>query len=119
MVSSLEPLSDDHAPPRVMTETEARRSAPVASATKEALPQKPAAISVQNPRILYLRVTSTEDAKWKKALNILEIFEGSLPVSVYDASRSTYEKLSLGFDCTEYTLRELISILGKENVVLK
>ena len=59
------------------------------------------------------------DPKWKKALNILEIFEGELPVSVYDASTAAYQKLSLGFDCSDYTLNELISILGKENVVLK
>ena len=114
LVSTLEPLLDDHAPPRVMPEAEARASS--------ASPQKvvpPATRPVERTRILYLRVPSLDDPKCKKVLNILEIFEGDLPVSLYDASTAKYQKLSLGFDCSEYTLNELISILGKENVVLK
>ncbi|MBQ8357181.1 MAG: DNA polymerase III subunit alpha [Clostridia bacterium] len=120
LVSALEPLLDDHAPPRVMPEAEARKnvSQPIRPAVKRSEPTT-ALPQIANARILYLRVPSLEDKKWKKALNILEIFDGSLPVSVYDASNAAYQKLSMGFDCTEYTLRELISILGKENVVLK
>lgn len=71
------------------------------------------------PRILYLRVPSFLSPEWKKASNLLEIFEGGLPVSVYDASQKTYHKQQLGFDCTPYTLGELQKILGAENVVLK
>ena len=114
LISSLEPLLDDHAPPRVMPEAEARAKP---AAKQNAVPMRSRPIS--EARILYLRVPSLSDPKWKKALNILEIFEGELPVSVYDASTAAYQKLSLGFDCSDYTLNELISILGKENVVLK
>ena len=113
LVSALEPLLDDHAPPRVMPEAEARAGA----TAKKVVP--PAYRPTKRARILYLRVPSLDDPKCKKALNILEIFEGDLPVSLYDASTAKYQKLSLGFDCSEYTLNELISILGKENVVLK
>ena len=118
LVSVLEPLLDDHAPPRVMPEAEARRQSPtqsVASAEHLRVTVPP------NPKILYLRVpTMTEnDPKWRKAKAILDIFEGVLPVSVYDASQSAYHKMETGFDLSPYTLQELISILGKENVVLK
>ena len=57
--------------------------------------------------------------KYLRAKNLLEIFEGNVPVSVFDASTKTYHKQQLGFDCTVYTLRELQKILGAENVVPK
>ena len=70
-------------------------------------------------KILYLRVPSLTDPLWHRARNILEIFEGALPVSVYDTATSTYQKQELGFDCTPYTLSELAEILGADNVVAK
>ncbi|MBQ9778619.1 MAG: hypothetical protein IJW22_06810, partial [Clostridia bacterium] len=76
-------------------------------------------VTPEKAKILYLRVPSMSDPRWRRARNILEIFEGSLPVSVYDASKSSYEKQQIGFDCTAYTLRELAEILGDDNVVLK
>lgn len=72
-----------------------------------------------NARILYLRVPSLDDAKWKKAKNILDIFDGTLPVSVYDSTEKAYHRLSVGFALSPYTFRELCEILGAENVVLK
>ncbi|MBR7181388.1 MAG: DNA polymerase III subunit alpha, partial [Clostridia bacterium] len=86
-------------------------------------PAKPSAakkaVSPENAKILYLRVPSLQDGKWKKAKNLLEIFEGELPVSVYDASSASYTKLEGGFDCTAYTVAALVEILGADNVVLK
>ena len=76
-------------------------------------------ISPQKAKILYLRVPSMDSREWSRARNILEIFEGTLPVSVYDTASATYQKQSLGFDCTAYTLGELVEILGADNVVLK
>lgn len=73
----------------------------------------------EHPKILYLRVSSMNDIKWRKAKNLLEIFDGMLPVSVYDASDAVYHKLPSGFDCTPFTLSELSDILGAENVVAK
>ncbi len=110
-VSSVTPLLDDHAPPRVMQEAEIRQSKPVQTAPTVQIPKE--------PKILYLRVASAEDPKCRKALNMVEIFEGALPVSLYDAAKGTYHRLEGGFDLTRFTLNELISILGKENVVLK
>lgn len=73
----------------------------------------------QTPKILYLRVPDLKSEQWLRAKNLLEIFEGELPVSVFDASQKSYHKQSLGFDCTAYTVRELQKLLGAENVVLK
>jgi DNA polymerase-3 subunit alpha len=118
LVSALEPLIDDHAPPRVMQETELRRDPRPQEKprTGTPLPKLP-----PNPKILYLRVPSTaqSDPKWKRVKVVLDIFDGDLPVSVYDASTASYQKMEIGFDLSPFTLQELISILGKENVVLK
>ena len=114
LVSAILPLQDDHAPPRVMPETEARQGNTQGRSVEEKAP-----VRLSAAKILYLRVPSLQDKKWEKAKNILEIFEGALPVSVYDASSKSYRKQELGFDLSEFTLNELISILGRENVVLK
>ena len=73
----------------------------------------------QNAKILYLRVPDLACRAFLRAKNLLEIFEGALPVSVFDASTKTYHKQTLGFDCTPYTVGELQKILGAENVVLR
>ncbi|MGM9631665.1 MAG: DNA polymerase III subunit alpha [Eubacteriales bacterium] len=68
---------------------------------------------------LYLRVESFESEGFAKAKNIVEIFEGEVPVIFYDSSRKEYKPSGLGLDATEYTVAELVSILGRDNVVLK
>ena len=80
---------------------------------------KNASVMPQSVKILYLRVPHLSSAAFLRAKNILDIFEGNVPVSVYDASTKTYHKQQNGFDCTAYTLRELQKILGAENVVPK
>ena len=99
------------------------KSIPRAPAAEVATEEKPQAgnspVFRPDARILYLRVPSLSDAKWRKAKNILDIFDGALPVSVYDSTDKTYHKLPVGFACSPYTLRELSEILGAENVVLK
>ncbi len=87
--------------------------------TRQEPPTRPVAVAPQNAKILYLRVPNFDCAEWKKAQKILDLFDGALPVSVYDASHKTYHKQTMGFDCTAYTLAELQKILGTENVVLK
>jgi DNA polymerase-3 subunit alpha len=80
---------------------------------------KKSSASFGSVKILYLRVPSLTDPLFRRAKNLLEIFEGALPVSIFDASTKTYHKQTLGFDCTPYTLGELQKILGTENVVPK
>lgn len=68
---------------------------------------------------LYLRVPSLESEEFQKAKNLVEIFEGSVAVIFYDTSKKEYHPAGIGFDATDYTVSELISLLGEENVVLK
>lgn len=84
-----------------------------------AVSKKPQPSAPRSPKILYLRVPSFSSEEWKRVSNLLGIFEGTLPVSVYDASSKSYHKQETGVDCTPYTIGELQKILGAENVVLK
>lgn len=112
IVSALSPLPENG---------KAAPAVPAAYADKATCAEK----SVQAPvfradaKILYLRVPSLEDVKWKKAKNILDIFDGTLPVAVYDDTKKIYHKMPVGFACSPFTLGELADILGTENVVLK
>ena len=98
------------------------------SLKKTAEAEKPKPIATQPPRsgvaperarIIYLRVPSLEDPIWKKVKTILEIFEGAVPVAVYDNVTSSYHRQEIGFDPTQFTVNELVALLGAENVVLK
>ena len=112
MVSRIEELYDN--------ETMKNRPQPVQKAPVQAQNSaKAASVMPQNVKILYLRVPDLVSDVFLRAKNLLDIFEGNTPVSVFDASTKTYHKQEMGFDCTPYTLRELQKILGAENVVPK
>ena len=68
---------------------------------------------------LFLRVPDMQSQKLKKCLNLVEIFAGEIPVSVYDASESKYHMYSHGVALSAFILNEFREILGNENVVLK
>ena len=110
LVSAIEELPDNDTYVK-----RAQQSKSAATARETARPIAPPS----QPRILYLRVPDMQSPLWKRAKNLLEIFEGALPVSVFDASDKSYHKQKLGFDCTAYTIGELQKILGADNVVLK
>ena len=108
LVSRFEELADN--------EVMKNRPQPV---QKNAAAVKTAAVAPSNAKILYLRVPDLSCELFRRVKNLLEIFDGALPVSIFDASTKTYHKQALGFDLTDYTLRELQKILGAENVVPK
>jgi DNA polymerase-3 subunit alpha len=68
---------------------------------------------------LFLRVPDLFGEKYRKALNIVEIFEGYIPVFFYDSSGKKYHAFQKGVNLTPSVLRELENIIGKENVVPK
>ena len=68
---------------------------------------------------VYIRVPDFNCDLFKKARNIVEIFEGDKRVIFYDSSNSKAVNFPLGIDATPYVISELISLLGKENVVPK
>jgi len=72
------------------------------------------------PQKLYLRVPDMEGIVFKKAKNIVDIFnEGTVKVIFYDSSSSKYSEYSERMFYSEYAIRELKGIIGNENVVIK
>lgn len=69
---------------------------------------------------LVLRVPSMESAEAKKAVNLIEIFSGSIQVLFYDSRKAAYQKIANnGADGSESLLKELTELLGRENVVIQ
>jgi DNA polymerase-3 subunit alpha len=68
---------------------------------------------------IYLRVPTIDSTEFAHAKNLVEIFEGVVEVIFYDNSTKQYKSSGLGFDATEYTVKQLKNVLGDENVVIK
>jgi DNA polymerase-3 subunit alpha len=72
-------------------------------------------------RGLFLKISKENEVKTERIKNLLSIFEGDLPVYFYHEETREYE--FLGKDnliwVNEPLKQELISILGKDNVVLQ
>lgn len=75
--------------------------------------------SVPKVKKLYLRVPKKDSVQYKKAENLVGIFEGNTPVVYYDAETGKYFAREGGMYLTDYLFAELCSYLGKENVVFK
>lgn len=74
------------------------------------------------PRTLYLRVPSTaeDDLLYRRARNLVQIFDGMLPCVFYDSDAKKYlREQALGVDASPYVVAQLRELLGDENVVLK
>ena len=82
-------------------------------------PVKQASAPATPPKRLFLRVPSTSDHAYFKALNLCELFEGEFPAFFYFADEKRYERDPLGIALSDYVLRQLKDILGEENVILK
>lgn len=74
---------------------------------------------IRSARILYLRVPSLSDTLCKQVLTMLSKQAGALPVSIFDASTSTYHRQKDGIALTPRIFTALVEALGRENVVLK
>ncbi len=68
---------------------------------------------------LYLRLPCVDDLLWKKACNLVEIFDGATPVTLYDTATATYHPMPHGIALSAFVFSQLVSLLGEENVVLK
>ncbi len=71
------------------------------------------------PKKLYLRVPSRNSDEFKKAVNLVDIFDGSTPVVFYSADTSSYFSYSRGINISDYVAEELSHLLGGKNVILK
>ncbi|MBQ5892638.1 MAG: hypothetical protein IIW78_00115, partial [Clostridia bacterium] len=79
----------------------------------------PALEGLSQARRLFLRVPSLEDVRYRKAKNIVELFEGDFPVYFYDASTKTYSTEAMGMERSRYAVEQLRTLLGEENVIWK
>jgi len=71
-------------------------------------------------RTLYLRVPSVDSTEYRRALALVEIFDGAVPVVFYDMSEKKYLKISgRGVADTQFVISELTELLGSVNVVIK
>jgi DNA polymerase-3 subunit alpha len=101
--------------PRPSVPTPAPEPRPAAPAAKAApQPALPA-----HPTKLFLRVPDRESVLFRKAENLIAIFEGTLPVQFYDGAAASYFPAAGRLALTPYVYRELCALLGEENVVVR
>jgi len=69
---------------------------------------------------IFLRVESLKSPECRRALAVAEIFEGAVPVILYDKEKGDYVKERIiTTSATPFVLGELKDILGAENVVAR
>lgn len=77
------------------------------------------AINIGTASRLYLKVPDMEGMTWRKVENLIEIFDGMLPVVIFNQKEGKYLNCSRGLMRSSVCLEELAALLGKENVVLR
>jgi len=106
-------------PETVKTELETTRELmPRVQKTTEAA-STPTSRQSEPPKRLFLRVPDTKSVTYCKALNLVELFDGSFPVYFFFADEKRYETTPHGMSLSDYVLEELRALLGAENVILK
>jgi len=80
---------------------------------------RPIPVPPQHINKLYLRVPDMECHTFRKVKNLIEIFDGFIPVIYYDNSTKQYIPSERRISLTPVCHAELISLLGAENVVPK
>ena len=71
-------------------------------------------------KTLYLRVDKRGSTLFKKAMNLVEIFEGKTKVIFYDSEQKQYIAVNgIGIDLSEKTVSFFKELLGEQNVILK
>ena len=106
-----------------MAGASAAQSPPAPAQPRATAPKSPeprAAVARQMPQKIYLRVPDMSGEVFKKAKNMVDIFnEGTVTVIFYDSSTAKYSEYSERMFYSEYAIRELKGIIGEDNVVIK
>ena len=124
LINKLEALVEDarFTPEMVASATPtAQERVPVQSASARSPKPAQSAASARSaaPRRLFLRVPSRKDAKYLKALNLCELFEGEFPSFFYFADEKSYDTAPHGVAMSDYVMRQMTDLLGAENVILQ
>ncbi len=101
----------------------AAQSTPVPTQPRVTAPKAPdprVSVARQMPQKIYLRVPDMSGEVFKKAKNMIDIFnEGTVKVIFYDSSTEKYSEYSERMYYSEYAILELRKIIGDDNVVVK
>ena len=103
-----------HMTPEVSAPAKPERTQNAPSTQRAAAPMQNAA-----PKRLFLRVPSAKSREFYKALNLLEIFEGTFPAFFFYADEKRYDTEAHGFAISDYVITQFKALLGDENVILK
>jgi len=115
LVSAVHPLLENGAfVPKKPEEKKPKAAEPKPEPPLAKAPQRQTPITK-----LYLRVPTLDCDQYRKAKNLVEIFEGTVRVIFYDTSSAQYVPTDLSVDASPFVLNELSALLGKENVVAK
>ncbi|MBR2722570.1 MAG: DNA polymerase III subunit alpha [Clostridia bacterium] len=118
LVQSMDALIENGRFVATAPQKEAEREGGRATAAPSLSPAS-ASAPIAQARRLFLRVPDKRGMLYRKAENLLRLFDGEFPVFFFDASNREYDKTPVGVALSPYVLEELISLLGEENVILK
>ena len=74
----------------------------------------------KNPPGLYLKVNSKEDTAYKKAMQYIAIFDGTMPLHIYfkDEKKLFHAPVSQRVDVNQPLVNALEDVLGEENIAV-
>ena len=98
--------------------TVSQSASPKASASRASVPRETEGRAT--PKKIYLRVPDMSGEVFKKAKNMVDIFnEGTVTVIFYDSTTAKYSEYRERLFYSEYAVNELKKIIGDDNVVVK
>lgn len=103
-------LREDEEPKIICDSLKRAEEYKMVSSENQNSPQK------KRKRGLFLRFSSEKSPKFKKAVNLIEIFEGMTPVYYYFSDTEEYRYSKLLTQINEPLIEELERLLGSENV---
>jgi len=115
LINRLEPLVENSRFRKEQHAPRIARGEESVSPKREEVPAAPQAA----PRRLFLRVPDMRGEVYHKALNLVELFDGTFPTYFFFADEKRYEVTPHGVAVSDYVLRDLRVLLGDENVILK
>lgn len=71
------------------------------------------------PRKIFLKIPSVSSPELKRAMGLVGIFDGPVPVVYYAAEENKRMDSPYGCSGSDFLINELVSLLGEENVVVQ
>ncbi len=106
--------------PRPRTQPDPKPSAPTVAKPKDAPKESSKERFTESDAVqLFLRLPAKDHPLTRRAVGLLDIFDGPAPVRCYFADTETYVRYSHGVTADRFLLNQLKQLLGEENVVLR